>query len=134
MRRTCEKWNLPCWILAKRETENYLPRMLLLARQDAGKDHEQQVDAWDRLSDDQKNFFDMKYGLPNPLPEVEQKLFYGLSQADKTILSNGFGPNVYKCWAIQSPSDKFTGEIRKELVRRGQGDLEHGLELIRREI
>ena len=134
LHRTCEKWNLPCWILAKRETENYLPRMLLLARQDAGKDHEQQVDAWDRLSDDQKNFFDMKHGLPNPLPEVEQKLFYGLSQADKTILSNGFGPNVYKCWAIQSPSEKFTCEIRKELVRRGQGDLEHGLELIRREI
>ena len=110
------------------------PRILLLARQDAGKDHERQVDAWDRLSDDQKNFFDMKDGLPSPLPEVEQELFDGLSQADKTILSKGFGRKVDKCWTIRSSSEKFTDELRKELTRRGQGDLECGLELIRREV
>ena len=132
--RACKKWDLPCWILDKREAENYLPRVLLLARQNAGEDHKRQVDAWGRLSDDQKNFFDMKHGLPNPLPEVEQKLFDGLSQADKTILSNGFGTNVYKCWTIQSPSKEFTDELRKELALRGQGDLERGIELIRREV
>ena len=132
--RACEKRGLPCWILAKREAENYLPRVLLLARQDAGEDHARRVDAWDRLNDDQKNFFDMKCGLPNPLPEVEQKLFDGLSQADKTILSNGFGTNVYKCWTIQSPPEEFTDELRKELTLRGQGDLERGIELIRREV
>ena len=134
LHRACEKRGLPCWILAKREAENYLPRVLLLARQDAGEDHKRQVDAWGRLSDDQKNFFDMKHGLPNPLPEVEQKLFDGLSQADKTILSNGFGTNVYKCWTIQSPSEKFTDELRKELALRGQGDLKRGIKLIRREV
>ena len=35
--RACKKRGLPCWILAKREAENYLPRVLLLARQNAGK-------------------------------------------------------------------------------------------------
>ena len=131
---TCEKWNLPCWILAKREAENYLPRILLLAQQDAGKDHKWQVDAWDRLSDDQKNFFDMKHGLPGTLSEAEQELFGGLSRADKTILSNGFSRRVDKCWTIRSSSEKFTDELRKELACRGQGDLERGLELIRREV
>ena len=134
LHRICEKWNLPCWILAKREAENYLPRVLLLARRNAGEDHERQVEAWDKLSDTQKNFFDMKRGLPDTLSETEQKLFDGLSLTDRTALSNGFGPNVHKCWTILSPSEKFTDQLRKELARRGQGDLEHGIELIRREV
>ena len=126
--RACEKRDLPCWILAKREAENYLPRVLLLARQDVGEDHKQRVDAWDRLNDDQKNFFDMKHGLPDALSEVEQELFGELSPADREVLSDGFGPNVDKCWILRNVSAK------KELTIRGQGDLEHGLELIRREI
>ena len=132
--RACEKRDLPCWLLAKREAENYLPRVLLLARQDAGEDHARRVDAWDRLSDDQKNFFDMKSGLPDTLSGIEQKLFDGLSPTDRTILSNGFGPKVDECWTIQSPLEKFTDELRKELVLRGQDDLERGIKLIRREV
>ena len=126
--RTCEQQALPCWILAKREAENYLPRVLLLARQDTSEDHERRVDAWDRLNDDQKNFFDVKSGLPNKPSDVECDLFRELSPADRKILSNGFGPNVHKCWILQNVSAKA------ELVLRGQGDLEHGLELIRREV
>ena len=126
--RACEEHNLPCWILAKREAENYLPRILLLARQDTGEDHERRVDAWDRLNDDQKNFFDMKSGLPNAPSDVERDLFGELSPADRKTLSDGFGPNVDKCWTLQNVSAKA------ELVLRGQGDLEHGLELIRREV
>ena len=124
----CEKRDLPCWILAKREAENYLPRVLLLARQDAGEDYERCVDAWDRLSDNQKNFFDMKRGLSNNLAGVEQELFSGISPADRAVLCDGFGPNVHKCWTLRNVSAKA------ELALRGQGDLEHGLALIRREI
>ena len=133
LHRACEIRDLPCWILAKREAENYLPRVLLLAWQDAGEGHKQRVDAWGRLSDDQKNFFDMKRGLPDILSEIEQKLFDGLSPTDKRILSKGFNPkrpppNVHECWTLQNVSAKT------ELVTRGQGDLERGLALIRREI
>ena len=128
LRCACEKRDLPCWILAKREAENYLPRILLLARQNTGEDHERRVDAWDRLNDDQKNFFDMKRGLPNAPSDVERDLFGELSLADRKTLSDGFGPNVDKCWTLQNVSAKA------ELVLRGQGDLEHGLELIRREV
>ena len=129
----CVQWNLPCWILAKREAENYLPRVLLLAWQDAGEGHKQRVDAWGRLSDDQKNFFDMKHGLPDTLSEIEQKLFDGLSPTDREILSKGFNSkrsrlNVHECWTLRNVSAKT------ELVTRGQGDLERGLALIRREI
>lgn len=124
----CKKRGLPCWILAKREAENYLPRILLLARKDTGEDHERRVDAWDRLNDDQKNFFDMKCGLRNAPSDVGLDLFRKLSPSDREILSGGFGRNVDKCWTLGNVSAKA------ELVLRGQGDLEHGLELIRREV
>ena len=61
--RQCEKRSVPCCILAKREAENYLPRILLDERQDVGADHARLVEAWDRLNNDQKNFFDMKNGF-----------------------------------------------------------------------
>ena len=124
----CEKQSLPCWILAKREAENYLPRILLLAWKDTEEDHKRRVDAWDTLNDDQKDFFDMKDGLPSAFSEVEQELFGGLSPSDQAILSDGFGKKVHDCWILENVSAKA------ELVLRGQRDLEHGLELIRREV
>lgn len=44
---------------------------------------------------------------------------------DRVILENGFGPNVHECWNVQAVA--AAGELRA----RGQGDLEHGIELIR---
>ena len=128
LRRKCETLGVSCWVLAKREAENYLPRILLRERQDAGADHALLVEAWDRLSDDQKNFFDMKDGLPEAPSAIEQALFHGLSMADRTLLSSGFGPNVYKCWTL------WRGQAKTELLRRGQGDLENGIDLIRKEV
>ena len=59
LRRVCENNGLSCWVLAKREAENYLTRSLLNARPNTDTDHRQRVATWDRLSDDQKNHFDM---------------------------------------------------------------------------
>ena len=126
--RQCEKRRVPCWILAKREAENYLPRILLDERQDVGVDHARLVEAWDRLNNDQKNFFDMKNGLAATPSLTGQALFDGLSPADRTILSRGFGPNVYTCWTL------WNVQAETELLRRGQGDLERGIELIQREV
>ena len=127
LQNTCNQKNLPCWILAKREAENYLPRILLSAQRRSGS-HQQRVVAWDRLTDDQKSFFDMKNGLPAKLSNAEHLLFGGLSTADRAILNRGFGRNVYLCWNI------CNGPAKQELIIRGQGDLEHGIELIRREV
>ena len=125
----CEALGVSCWVLAKREAENYLPRILLGERQDAGADHARLVEAWDRLNDDQKNFFDMKNGLPDAPSAIEQALFAGLPLADRAVLSHGFGLNVYTCWTLWS-----NVQAKTELLARGQGDLEHGIDLIRGEV
>ena len=100
LRNTCEDLRLSCWVLAKREAENYLPRVLLSGRPDADDRHERRVEAWDRLSDDQKNFFDMKHGLPDRLSAIERDLFDELPEAEREILAEGFGRNVHECWTL----------------------------------
>ena len=127
--RRCKALDVPCWVLAKREAENYLPRILLGEWQDAGADHARLVEAWDRLDDDQKNFFDLKNGLPEAPSAIEQALFAGLPLADRAVLSRGFGPDVHTCWTLWSKV-----QARTELRARGQGDLEHGIDLIRGEV
>ena len=129
LREVCNEHNLPCWVLAKREAENYLCRVLLHGRPNAGAGHERMVDAWEKLSDDQKDFFDMKRGLPNDPSEMEEDLFDGLPEADREILAAGFGRNVHECWNVWD-----VREVRNELRTRGRGDLEHGIGLIRQEL
>ena len=128
LRSKCEALGVPCWVLAKREAENYLPRILLDERQDAGADHARLVEAWDGLNDDQKDFFDMNNGLPEAPSEIERELFDGLSPVARTPLSRGFGPNVYKCWCV------WKEQARTELLQRGRSDLERGIGLIREEV
>ena len=127
--RRCKALGVPCWVLAKREAENYLPRVLLDERPGTGADDARLVEAWDRLNDDQKNFFDVKNGLPEALSAIEQVLFEELSPDDQTILSHGFGPNVHTCWTLWPKV-----QAKTELLARGQGDLEHGIDLIRGEV
>ena len=115
-------------MLAKREAENYLPRTLLVERPDSGADHAQMIEVWDRLNDLQKDFYDMNNGLPEVLSDTEQQLFEGISQADRALLVSGFGQNVYTCWNV------WGVQIKSELSTRGQGDLEQGIALIRKEV
>ena len=89
LRRVCNRHGLPCWVLAKREAENYLPRVLLSEKPNASTGHARSVDAWERLSNDQKNFFDMKRGLPEAPSVIEQDLFDGLPDADREIPRHG---------------------------------------------
>ena len=128
LHRECEKLNISCWILAKRASENYLSRILLSEREDAGAEHRQMVEAWDKLNDDQKNFFDMKNGLAETPSGAEATLFQGLSRNTRALLSRGFGHNLYKCWTL------WHVQTKTELLSRGQGDLERGIALIRKEV
>ena len=129
LRRACEERGLSCWVLAKREAENYLPRMLLDGRQDADARHERQVEAWDTLSDDQKDFFDMKSGLADRPSDIERDLFGGLPEAERELLADGFGRNVHECWTLWQVHG-----IRDELLARGRDDLKRGIGLIRKEV
>lgn len=128
LRRVCTNEGLPCWVLAKREAENYLTRSLLDARRNTGADHRQRVATWDRLSDDQKNHLDMNNGLSENPSESEHNLFANLTEEDRATLAHGFGPNVHTCWCIQEVS------VADELRMRGQGDLQHGIALIRKAV
>ena len=128
LHRKCERLGLPCWVLAKRESENYLPRVLLSERKNVGVEHHQVVEVWDDLSDDQKDFFDMKDGLPVAPSGKEEELFRALGLTSRSILGHGFGSNVYKCWKC------WNVQARTELLSRGRGDLEHGINLIRKEV
>ena len=124
----CTANGFPCWILAKRESENYLPRELLERRPDAGQEHSRRIDAWERLSEDQKDFYDMKGGLRDCPGEAEEMLFENLPASDRELLASGFGPNIGVCW------DQYFGQTAVAIQRRGRGDLERGLELIQQEV
>ena len=120
--------DLPCWILAKREAENYLPRVLLNRKRDAGEDHRRTVDAWDDLTPNQKDYYDMKDGLPEEPSGPEAALFADLAIGNRRLLADGFGEGVYKCWMI------WNVQAKAELIERGGVDLERGIELIRTEV
>ncbi len=116
LRQVCDEHGLPCWVLAKREAENYLPGVLLAARRDAGAEYFRRVEAWERLSEEQKDFFDMKRGLRATPSAVGENPFDGLPEADRETLAAGFGANVYECWNVW-----HAGEVRNELRTRGGG-------------
>ncbi|MBI2570451.1 MAG: hypothetical protein HYV63_25910 [Candidatus Schekmanbacteria bacterium] len=124
----CGRLEVPCWVLAKREAENYLPEELLRARPDAGGDQSRQVDVWSRLTDDQKDFLDMKNGLGSSVDPKDGGLFELLNDEDRRQLSTGFGDKVYRCWEVGHVG---AGE---SLRARGRGDLETGLARIRSEV
>ena len=124
LRTACEERGIRCWILAKRAAENYLPPTLLKKMKPDDQEHIHAVDAWDKLNDDQKNFFDMKKGLP---PDRDD-LFEDVPESDYIILRGQFGRNISRCWKHADM------EIEKELRLRSQGDLEYGIELIRKEV
>ena len=128
LHEACDEHNIPRWILAKRAAENYLPPILLKMAKPYDQEYIRTVDAWDRLSNDQKNFFNMKKGLPRHRDDDKYPLFEGVLDADYKVLTNGFGKRVHKCW-------EYDGiEIESELRTRSQCDLEHGIDLIRKEV
>lgn len=116
LHRTCTQGNLPCWILAKREAENYLPGVLLSARPGTGSAHAQRVAVWSRLTDDQKNFIDVKNGIPATLCAAESNLFGGLSAFDRQILSHDpLNELIEKdCWSLWDVPARQELEFHRE--------------------
>jgi hypothetical protein len=136
LQHACEQRGIACWILQKREAENYLPQELLEAKEHADCAHQRRVDAWSKLSDEQKDYYDMKNGLPAEVEDVdgdltaEQALFSSIGVADRAVLESGFGPKIDACWTLW-PRGKNIG---RALERRGGQEFRSGLALIRCEV
>jgi len=91
--RLCSEFGAVGWVLQKREAENYLPIPVL---NNAGS--LQILRAFGRLSQLQKDFFDMKHGFPNEgIPPEQNVLYQGVSNVDIERLKRGFGTD---CWRL----------------------------------
>ena len=99
----CQGQQIPCWILAKREAENYLPKILLENLETRCEDHANMIQQWDTLSDDHKDFCDMKQHFHNR--------------------------KLDRCWTLENV--KNAEDVKVELVSRSRGDLERGISLIK---
>jgi len=128
LRNVCRQHSVPCWVLAKRSIENYIIKILLELWKSNDFHHTRLIEAWNRLNADQKNYYDMKKGLPNDRDNIIRPLYNDLSEENYTVLIDGFGRDVYGCWQYLDDDHKI------ELRTRSQGDLEHGISLIRKQI
>ncbi|MCY4224081.1 MAG: hypothetical protein OXF06_04520 [Bacteroidetes bacterium] len=130
LRSLCESENISCWILAKRAAENYLPAILLKQFKPYNQMHLTKVEVWEKLSDEQKDFYDMKNGLPENRDDAKYPLFQDISDANYTILEHGFHKSkLHQCWELLEDEG-----IEQELRDRSCGDLEYGISMIRNEI
>jgi len=98
LRETCEKYSIPCWILAKRENENYLPQGLL---QNFCDEDPILFVAWNKLTEDEKDFYNMKEGYKKDgfHPSLSDKFNYDEIDA----LMKGFGSGISKLWETCDP-------------------------------
>lgn len=81
-------------ILEKRDSENYLP---LVALQRARQQKVYRAFS-QRLSDVQRDHYDMKKGFGGALPTAQAALFQDLPSSVVTDLTGGFGPSVGQLW------------------------------------
>jgi len=129
LRKICTKYDITCWILAKRTAENYLPAPLLKQLHPHDPDFIQKVSAWESLTDDQKDFYNMKKGFSQIQDDRQSDLLFDeLSEVDFSYLKQGFGDQLNKCWNYDD------APIETELRERSRGDLEYGIALILKEM
>lgn len=121
----CREAGVPCWILSKYEMENYLPESLLAESVGGSEQRLKLLAAWKRLSDIQKDFYDVKDGLRgfSTSSGPRSALFQGLSTADAIDLATGFGNRIAGLWK-RRPIDS------NDLRKRAGSELDDLLELL----
>lgn len=120
----CRTAGVPCWLLAKYEIENYLPESLLTDSVGESQQRLRRVEAWKRLTDVQKDFYDVKNGLREVRSgDPRSALFQGLSTEDAEELATGFGSKVAGLWR-RRPIDA------NDLRKRAGSELDDLLEFL----
>ncbi len=93
VRELCGEYDIEGYVLKKREAENYLPIPLLNNSGEIAV-----FRAFKRLSQLQRDFFDMKHGLPDDCDlESQTDLYADVDKADIQRLTKGFGK---ECWKL----------------------------------
>lgn len=128
LKRECARYNVPCWILNKREADNYIPNTLLRAWPNSGAEHSRRVAAWTRLTPTQRDFLDIKNGLSASPSAGEEKLFRSVSTSDRRMLATGFGKMAHQCWSVGGR------DVRDELLERGGSEVTDGVRMIGDEV
>lgn len=124
LQNACNRRGIPCQILEKREVENYLPASLLAKLVSGSTKLRDLFAAWERLSEEQKDLWDVRQGLSEVHSPERRSLFEELAQeSDRPLLKKGFGTSLSHLWNIR-PIDKA------DLRRRGGEELERLLDLI----
>jgi hypothetical protein len=128
----CKPRNVPYAILFKREIENYLP---VSALQRVSRRYQKTYQAFLRLSQLQKDYFDMKKGFDQDengrtiLPHQEQQaLFQHIGRSTLKDLCGGFGKEVWQYFA--SVRDAITEDTIKNTCCTHPGEIDRILDQI----
>ena len=130
LRQVCDEHGLPCWVLAKREAENYLPGVLLAARRDAGAECFRRVEG---LGETQR-------GTEGLLRHEARPAGYALGGRGESVRTacrrptGRLSPPVSERTCMNAGTCGMRERSGTNCGPAGGGDLEHGIELIRREL
>lgn len=114
---TCNHHDIPYHILSMREAENYLGSDALREwARDRGRLVAGRIDALDRLTPSQRDYYDMKKGFRGGDFERQRDLFAGLSAEDIECLRQGFGNSVSTAFAAVTRGARFFLRGKAELA------------------
>jgi hypothetical protein len=117
---TCESFGYNHYVLSKREIENYIPENLLLIRKNSGNEK------FFSLTDIQKDYFDMKYGIK--AKDLKYKIWKQIGDinqyTDKNdIIINGFGKRIWQAFREVSTSQELSSRDNRNELEKLVNDL-----------
>lgn len=138
LRSWCEHNGVFCHVTHKRETENYVPLEGLAPHQNVPPHAVPRVGrcylAFLRLSPQQRDFYDMKFGFkkgPNntiEIPPAQQELFRDVHQSVLSNLRGGFGDDLWE----RNVGRKCSRDEIVAVCATAQGELDEILNMIER--
>jgi hypothetical protein len=114
----CEAADVPCYMLQRRALENYVPKAALYdwVASDRRKATQRRasIDAFFRMTDDQRHHYHFKDGLsPNP-GVAEVALYGGVKGPDRTILIKGVDNKAIGRLFADAKQDRIWAQVDKD--------------------
>ena len=131
LRTSCAEHKVPVVVLRKREIENYLPINTLVGFRDRGG-YRRVYEAFVKLSQNQRDFFDMKKGFRGKkgdppgksVVQTEQQPLFSVDALPAGIviddMSSGFGEDVWRLFLVDAkalPGISFVDRVNEAITR-----------------